>query len=179
MQDAYNLFLGVFVPPLEPKGSSFQPAPSKLPLYTILGLVLLVVTSLLSVRTNLGNKEWGKCCGFITVIALAIFGIKFVIKHYGRSIVNNPRLINKREVVEEVKEKEKKEEEKKEEEKMNDDGEVPMVDGGVDGEVPIVDNEVKKEEEDEVPMAGSGVEDEMPMAGDNSQVDNGEVPMNI
>ena len=144
MQDAYNLFLGVFVPPLEPKGTSFQPTPSKLPLYTILGLILLMITSAISVRTNLGNKEWGKCAGFIMVIVAAYFAVKFVIKHHGREIVNNPRLVK----VEEVKKEEPKkveEEPKKEEEEAKKEEEEPKK---VEEEVPMAENEADKE----VPM---------------------------
>ena len=145
MQDAYNLFLGVFVPPLEPKGTSFQPTPSKLPLYTILGLILLMITSAISVRTNLGNKEWGKCAGFIMVIVAAYFAVKFVVRHHGREIVNNPRLVKVEEVpVKKEEEKEVEEEKKKEEE---DNGEVPMK---------MEEQEEKKEGENdadkEVPM---------------------------
>lgn len=126
MQDAYNLFLGVFVPPLEPKGSSFKPVPSKLPLLTIFGLALLMIVSALSARTNIGNKEWGKCFGFIVVIALAYYGIKFVIRHYGRAIVNNPRLIQVSEKTPVVEETPVEKEKEKEAVASKEDDEIPI-----------------------------------------------------
>lgn len=93
MQDAYNLFLGVFAPE---KDAPVQAASSGKSLgYSLLALAAVVlVLFLVGLKGLLGGKGVGRLCGVILVaVCFMVFKfVKAVVKAHGRQLVNNPTL---------------------------------------------------------------------------------------